>query len=94
MLNQMVLVGKVKEIKKQKEKTIIKLGVTRSYKNSEGIYETDIISINVNNNIADNFNKYCTIGDVIGIKGHIETKNNRMVLIADRLTFLSSKGSE
>lgn len=86
MLNQFVNVGRIKEINKNG----IIIEITRSYKNSEGIYETDLIPIVLKYNILDNAKNYCKIGDLVGTKGHIETKDNQIVLIAEKISFLAS----
>lgn len=102
MLNQVVLVGRLKEEVKPKNKkdfTIITLGVPRSFKNEKGEYETDFIDIKINGSIADNVKEYCKVGDILGAKGRIQTtilsKDNKDIkvteIVAEKVTFLSSK---
>lgn len=94
MLNQTVLVGRlvkdpvIEEGKNYCELTII---VPRSFKNAEGIYEEDIIPITLYQTIAHNAVDYCKKGDLVGIKGRIQVKENDIEIIAERITFLSSK---
>ena len=57
MMNQTVLVGRVVDmisLERDGESTCVKLqvAVTRSYKNAEGEYETDIIPVVLFNGIA------------------------------------------
>lgn len=109
MLNQIVLVGKLKNInklesKEEKTKALITLAVSRSYKNDEGIYETDMIDCLITGTVADNTCEWCEIGDTIGIRGRLETtiridKDNfadgkELIVIAEKVTFLSSKSRE
>lgn len=96
MLNQMVLVGRLTEIKRENEYTIeIELAVPRSFKNQDGEYETDYIKCMVNGNVAKNTEEYCNKGDLVGIKGRIQTDEDKTIkLIAERITFLSSKKKE
>ena len=105
MLNQIVLIGRLtKEVEKEtigdKNFAKINLAVNRSYKNSEGVYETDFIDIELWNSIAENTAEYCRKGDLIGIKGRLETetyeaedgtKKTKMVIKAEKVTFLSSQ---
>lgn len=91
MLNQVILVGKIVIFEEVKEKTIITIAVPRVYKNNEGIYETDFIDCQLFGTIAKNTLEYCQAGDTVGIKGRIEKSNNETIIIADRLTFLTSK---
>lgn len=95
MLNQIVLVGRLTQnpkIKKSEKNTIIHLAVTRNYKNVEGIYETDIIPIILWKGMAENTAKYCKKGDLVGIKGRLETNDEKIEVIAEKITFLSKEG--
>ena len=91
MLNQLVLVGRIKEIKEDKN---IVLAVSRAYKNEEGIYETDLIPIVLSDKLFDNAKEFCQVNDVIGVKVRLETKDNNIIIIAERLTLLSNRKSE
>jgi len=104
MLNQIVIVGRLvrdPELKKSEggsDYTNITLAVPRSYKNVDGQYDTDFISCKLWDGIASNVNEYCKKGDLLGIKGRIETRNYEKdekinyitELIAEKITFLSS----
>ena len=106
MLNQVVLVGRVaNELSKEnieggKSRTILTLAVPRSYKNENGEYDTDFINCTLWNGIAENTTEYVKKGDIVGVKGRLqsETKLNidnstsyEMVIVAEKVTFLSSK---
>lgn len=99
MLNQVILVGRLshdlelKEIEENKKELDIVLAVTRSLKNSDGVYETDIINCKVYDDMASNVVECCKKGDIIGIKGKLQAIDNAMYVIADKVTFLSSKSS-
>lgn len=112
MLNQIVLVGRLVrdvEIKETngKKNAIITIAVPRSYKNEYGIYETDFIDCILWNGIATNTSEYCKKGDMVGIKGRVqssivsddsksidESKKNELQIVAEKVTFLSSKKEE
>lgn len=94
MLNQLVFVGRISEIIKESDKKIkVEIKVPRSYKNIEGEYSSDIVTIMLYNTIAQNTIEYCNVGDLIGIKGRIERldKNKPMEILAEKVTFLSNK---
>ena len=104
MLNQIVLVGRLvrnPEVKKSKNKddfSYITLAVPRSYKNATGEYETDFIDCLLWKHMAVNTAEYCKKGDIIAIKGRIESRieekdNEKKYLtevIAEKVTFLSN----
>ncbi|MEG2322483.1 MAG: single-stranded DNA-binding protein [Bacilli bacterium] len=109
MLNQSILVGRivrepeVKELESGNKVTNITLAVQRSYKNVNGEYDTDFISCVLWKGIAEATSEYCKKGDLIGVRGHIqtrsvtypdETKHNVVEVIAERVTFLSTKNKE
>ena len=105
MMNQAVLVGRltrdleVHETENGKLVSNITLAIPRPYKNEEGVYDTDFIDVTLWNNIAQSTSEYCKKGDLVGVKGRIQTdsyekdgeKKLLMKVIADRVTFLSSK---
>ena len=105
MLNQVVLVGRltkdpeVIESENGKKRTYIIVAVNRSFKNVNGEYETDFIKCILWNSVAENTCEYCKKGDVIGVKGRLQTSNYEkdgeikyvLEVIAEKVTFLSSK---
>lgn len=98
MLNQIVLVGRLvkelelKELESGKKVCNITLAVPRSFKNSKGEYETDFIDCALWENIAENTVEYCHKGDLIGIKGRLQTEEETLYVMAEKITFLNSKG--
>ena len=105
MLNQFVGVGRlvgtpeVKETKDGKKVSNITIAVPRSYKNENGEYDTDFVDVVLWNGIAENTAEYCHKGDIIGVKGRIQTSNyetedgekrKSTQIVAEKITFLSS----
>ena len=97
MLNQVIMVGRlverpiIEENENGRKVSEITLAVSRSYKNAEGIYETDFIKCTLWNGIAENTVEYCNKGDVIGIKGRLQClSGNELQVIAEKVTFLSN----
>ena len=104
-MNNYMCVGRIvadpeiKELESGKKVSSITVAVPRSYKNVNGEYETDFIDCTLWNEIANSTSEYCRKGDMIGVKGRLESrvyedsegnKKKRMEVIADRVTFLSS----
>ena len=109
MMNQVVVVGRlvkdpeVEKTESGKERTFVTLAVPRSYKNENGEYDVDYVDCVLWNQIATNTTEYCKKGDLVGIKGKIETntyktedgeKKKATNIVAERVTFLSSKAPE
>ena len=108
MLNQIVIAGRLvgdPEIvvtENNKKRTMIVVAVPRGYKNIEGNYDTDFIKCTLWNGIAETTCEYCKKGDVVGIKGRIQTssyesngeKKYSMDIIAEKVSFLSSKKAD
>ena len=109
MLNQTVLVGrlvqdpKIYETENGTKLTSITLAVPRSYKNIDGEYDTDFIPCVLWRGVAENAAEYCHKGDLLGIKGRIQTRKvdldeekRREIteVVAEKVTYLSSKRQE
>lgn len=109
MINQIVLVGRLAQTpqlhltESGKKKSEVTLAVPRSYKNIDGEYETDFVDCVLWTNVAESTSEYCKVGDVIGVKGRIQTrmvtkddgtKYKKTEIIAERVTFLSSKSPQ
>ena len=80
MLNQIVLVGrlvKTPELRiteNGKKTSTITLAVPRNYKNINGEYETDFLDCTLWTNVAENTSEYCQTGDMIGVKGRVQSR--------------------
>lgn len=109
MLNQVVLVGRLTKdpevivTEKGKKISSVTLAVQRTYKNVDGIYETDFINCLLWDAIASNTKEYCHKGDIVGIKGRIQARNYEdkenkthyvIEVIAEKVTFLSNKKTD
>lgn len=109
MLNQTVLVGRLvkdpelRQTDNGRKVTNITLAIPRSYKNVNGEYDTDFVSCVLWKGVAESTVEYCRQGDLIGVKGRIqsrnieledETKKQIVEVVAEKVTFLSSKNKE
>lgn len=108
MLNQVVIAGRltgdpVVEEKEEKKVSSITVAVPRSYKNVDGTYDTDFIRCTLWGGIAENTAEYCKKGDIVGVKGRIQTssyetedgnKKYAMEVVAEKISFLSSRKAD
>lgn len=104
MLNQVVLVGRLTRdvIVNKSDKGIkvatVSLAIPRSFKNADGVYDTDFVDCVAFDNIAANTSEYCSKGDIVGIKGRIQSrvienddkKEYANDIVCEKITFLSS----
>ncbi len=107
MLNQTVLVGRLVndpelfETESGKKLTRITLAVPRTYKNVNGEYDTDFIGCKLWQGVAQSTSEYCKRGDLVGVKGRLQTSNYETEdgvkyvteVIAEKVTFLSGKNN-
>ena len=107
MLNQAIICGRLTDNPVMKEnekgKIIITLAIPRTYKNAEGIYETDFITCELWSGIAETVTEHCKKGDLLGIRGRLETGNianddgdiiaKTTTIIAEKVSFLSCEKS-
>lgn len=103
MLNQIVVCGRISSItaKKLEGKEVqeVVLAIPRSYKNENGEYDTDFIPFILTGGIASNTLEYCKTGDIVGVKGRIQSLESKdgkhpFYLVAEKVSFLSSKAPE
>lgn len=108
MHNMVYLIGRLTEdptlktYEDGKEMLTLNLAVQRSFKNEDAIYETDYIRCVLWNVLATHTCEYCRKGDLVGVKGRIQTrsyedeeKNIKYIteVIVDRISFLASAKS-
>lgn len=86
MLNQIILVGRLKHISLD----FIELAVC----SKDNPNEYDIIPVVLSEKLYDNVCKYCELNDIAAVKGKLTTKDGKLVIVAEKFTFLSSKGGE
>lgn len=82
---------KITENSNNKKECNITLAVPRDYYNQDGIYETDFIPATLYGTLAENTAEFCRKGNIIGIKGRIETIDGKLKVVADKVTFLARK---
>ncbi len=104
-MNNITLVGRLTQEPEVKEstdgtvRTVITVAVSRDYKNQDGTVDTDFIKCVLWNGIASATKDYCHKGDVVGIKGKLQTrsyetednqKKHVMEVMVEKITFISS----
>lgn len=108
MLNQTVIVGRIvrdlelHETENGNKVAQLTLAVPRSFKNMDGEYETDYIPCVLWRGVAENTAEYCKKGDLVGIKGRIQTSQYEQddevkyvtEVVAEKVTFLSTRRPE
>lgn len=101
MLNQVVCVGRItkdleKEFERDTDNKIVNmtLAVPRSFKNENGEYDTDFLKVRLYKGVAESAFEYCNKGDLVGIKGRIQSEDGEMKIIAEKVTFLSSRKTD
>jgi len=90
----------MKSLPDERKFVTINVSVPRQYKNEDDIYEIDCIPCSISSGIANNVYEYCKVGDLIGIKGRVQmkeqednlgNKNNVIEIVVDKFTYLSSQ---
>ena len=109
MLNQIVIAGRlvsdpeITETEEGKKIMFITVAVPRQYKNVDGTYDTDFIRCQLWNGIAESTAEYCRKGDIVGVKGRLQTSTTEnedgtktyiIQIIAEKLSFISRAKSE
>ena len=101
MLNQVILAGRlvsdpeIVTTENNYKRTYVTVAVPRTY-------DTDFIRCTLWNAIAETTCEYCKKGDVVGVKGRLQTSSYEkdgekvysMDVIAEKVSFLSSKKAD
>jgi single-strand DNA-binding protein len=98
LVGRLVAKPKMEITESGKECTRITLAVKRSYKNEEGYYDTDFIDIEIYHNSAIATCEYCEKGNLVGVRGRLETKvvedkeeyKKLVYVAADKISFLAA----
>lgn len=112
MINTLTVVGhlvsdpKIIETK-NKKKAVITMSVSRNFKDSNGIYKSDVIDCVIWNTIAQQVCELCKKGDIIAVKGRLqssvttddasnydETRKRELTIVAEKISFLASGKKE
>ena len=87
MLNNTIFVGKMKGVLQNF------MEVDIHSKDDEDKY--DSIPVELSENLYNTIYKYSNLGDLVGVKGRLANKDGRLIVIADKITLLSSmKGGD
>lgn len=84
MLNQFILVARVRDISDIEDKTQLTVVV----KQNSGDITVPVYLID---GMAENAKAYLEEDAIVGLKGIIDTDQNGLILVAQKMTFLSSK---
>ena len=107
-MNQFFVIGRLvkdPELRKTesgKNVANVTLAVPRSYKNSNGEYDTDYIDCVLWSSVAETTSEYCKKGDLVGVSGRVQTriyekdemKKFATEVVAEKVTFLSSNNQK
>ena len=87
MLNNTVFVGKIKGVLQNFMEVDIRS------KDNEDVYDT--VPVELSKNLYNSIYKYSKLGDLVGVKGRLANKDSRLIVVADKITLLSSmKGGD
>ncbi|MFQ9922071.1 MAG: single-stranded DNA-binding protein [Beduini sp.] len=108
MINRVVLVGRMTrdpELRRTSSGaavTSFSLAINRNYQSASGEQQTDFINCVVWNKVAENVERYCSKGSLVGIEGRIQsrqydaqdgTKRTVVEVVCDSVQFLETKNN-
>ena len=86
MVNSVMLVGRLVKLNND----IMTLLVNRNFKNENGEYDSDEIKCVISGGLLDNVKEYVKNNDIVGVRGRLEIKEDELIVIAEKISFLSS----
>lgn len=84
MLNQVVLVGRVKKL--DKLAGIVSVDIKRQNEK-----DSDLIPVTLNEGIMENVIEYLSEGSTIGVKASLQIDNNALRIVGEKVTFINNK---
>ena len=101
MFNNISLVGRIVNTprleKDDSNKYIcnITLAVNRSYKNAEGVYDTDFIKCRLYESVAEKTCEYCRKGDLVCVKGSLSSlSGDGIYVMVNKFSYLAMGNKE
>lgn len=88
MINQLFLVGKIKEIDTLKDNKLM-VEVERNYKNPEGVFEKDYFKCDLWIALSKRIGLNCKNGDVVAIKGRLVGDSGNCHILAEQVILLN-----
>jgi single-stranded DNA-binding protein len=94
MLNQVIIVGKLKKVEKIDNQYYLILEVEKDFRENDGILKVEKIKCGVWRGIADSIEDYYQPGQYLMIVGRLENINQELVVIGEKINFSTkfSKG--
>ena len=92
MINQLLLVGKIKKVPDMdllKNNGEIEVEVKRSYKNNDGIYLNDCFKCYLWIAISKKISISCKVGDVVAIKGRLIEDEGSYKIMAEQVVLIN-----
>ena len=90
MLNAVTVVGRINYIYIEDNILEIKC-IKKLYKdNVENGEEEIYIPVMLSDSIMKRTKQYCDINDIVGVKGWLKNRDGKLIVMADKLTFLAS----
>ena len=86
MLNKVMLVGRLRSFED--------FGIIIEVPRLETNIGVDLIPCILMGNIASNTKEHCNIGDLVGVKGRLESQGVSLMVKVDKITFLSLNRNE
>ena len=88
MLNQIVLIGKIKGIEKTENKNEVILEVERPFQEDE-IRKSDVFVCRLWSCIFNGMLSLCAIGDLVAIKGRVNYEEEKYIINAENVVLLN-----
>lgn len=97
MLNYLFLIGRIKKIPNcdfLKSDNELILEVKRCYKNSIGVFESDVFKCELWYAISKKISLNCKIGDLVSVKGRLVDDQGECKIIAEQVVLLTKEMQE
>lgn len=89
MINQLFLIGQIKEMPFGEESNEVIIEVKRNYKNIDGIFEKDCFRCHLWIALSKRIIAKCKQGDLVAVKGRLVDDNGKCNILAEQVILLN-----
>lgn len=92
-MNQVLVIGKLVELSKNSERSgnyLAKISVPIPVYAQNKNTEFALLNFELPQSLYEKLDEWAHLNDTMGIRGHLTSRNKKVVLVAEKVTFLST----
>ncbi len=92
-MNRVIILGRITKLELKEKELYLTIAVNKYFRNEKGEYENNLIPCLLRGSIATTTQEHCSKGDFIGINGSLESKEDKLYVLVDKVSLTRSEAS-